>query len=108
MERRKISDEVEARSALKAIARAGVSIKEWAREHGIDGRSLHAWDMALTRRAQRVARPRPTTAALVELVPTIPRSSSRYVSRVGALSLEFGDDASEEMLRRAVRVLRSC
>lgn len=108
MERRKISDEAEARSALRAIARAGVSIKTWAREHGVDGRSLHAWDMALTRRAQGGARPRQAGAALVELIPTIPVSSARYVVRVGEFSLEFGDDANEEMLRRAVGVLRSC
>jgi transposase len=103
MERRKISGETEARSALKAIARAGISTKTWAREYGIDGRSLHAWEMALTRRARRVAKPR-RTAALVEFVPTIPVSSARYVMRVGEISFEFGDDASEEMLRRAVGV----
>ena len=107
MERRKISCEIEARSALKAIARAGISIKTWARAHGVDGRSLHAWEMALTRRAQGVVRPR-RTAALVELVPATPLSSARYVMRVGEISFEFGEDASEEMLRRAIGVVRSC
>jgi hypothetical protein len=107
MERRKISGEAEARSALKAIARAGISIKTWAREHGVDGRSLHAWEMALTRRAQGVVRPR-RAAALVELVPTTPLSSARYVMRVGEISFEFGDDASEETLLRVVGLLRSC
>lgn len=108
MERRKISDEAEARSALKAIARAGVSIKVWAREHGIDGRSLHCWNMALTRNAQAEVRPRQATAALVELIPTMSVSSARYVMKAGDLSFEFGDDASEELLRRVIRALRSC
>ena len=107
MERRKISGEAEARAALKAIERAGISIKTWARAHGVDGRSLHAWEMAFTRRAQGVVRPR-RSAALVELVPTRPVSSARYVMKVGELTFEFGDDESEEMLRRAVGVLRSC
>jgi hypothetical protein len=107
MERRKISGEAEARSALHAIKQAGVSLKEWAKEQGVDGRSLHAWKMVLTRRAGGMARPR-RKAALVELVPTAPVSSARYAMRVGELSFEFGDDASEEMLRRAAGVLRSC
>ena len=107
MERRKISGEAEARHALKAIARAGLSIKEWSRAHGVDGRSLHAWSMALTKRAQP---PRGKVEAFVELVPMIPApgSSARYVLRVGEVAFEFGEDASEEMLRRAVGVLRSC
>jgi transposase-like protein len=108
MERRKISGEAEARRALKAIARAGVSIRTWAREHGVDGRSLHAWEMTLTRRAPGAARPPRRIAALVELVPASPVSSARYVMRAGEVSFEFGDDASEEMLRRAVGALRSC
>jgi len=107
MERRKISGEAEARSALKAIARAGISIKEWARDHGVDGRSLHAWEMALARRARGVAQPR-CAAALVELVPSMPAASARYVMRVGEVSVEFGDDASEETLLRVVGLLRSC
>lgn len=107
MERRKIAGEVEARSALKAIARAGISIKTWAGENGVDGRSLHAWEMALMRRALGAARPR-RAAALVELVPTTPVSSTRYVMRAGGIFFEFGEDASEEMLRRVVGVLRSC
>jgi transposase-like protein len=109
MERRRISGEAEAQSALRAIARSGIGIREWAREHGVDGRSLNAWKMALARRGQSSAERRRTAkAALVELVPTKRVPSGRYVLRVGDISLEFGDDASEEMLRRAIGFLRSC
>lgn len=110
MERRKIANEAEARRALSAVAGAKVSIGAWARAHGIDGRSLHAWDLALNRKARPkpVAQKKPT-AGLVELVSTaVAASQARYVMRVGAVSFEFGDDAQEETLRRAVGVLRSC
>ncbi len=40
---RRPHDEVEARRCLLAAKRAGRSAGEWARAHGIDGRSLHAW-----------------------------------------------------------------
>jgi hypothetical protein len=37
--RRKIEDEREARRCLKAAKAARLTAGEWAREHGIDGRS---------------------------------------------------------------------
>jgi len=104
---RKIADEAEARRALAAVARSGKGLGEWARARRIDGRSLHAWNMALTRRGTKVGR-----AQLVELIPTATAatatSSARYVIRIGGAAIEFGDDAQEEMLGRMVGVLRSC
>jgi len=44
----------------------------------------------------------------VELVPEAAAAGSRYVLRVGAASVEFGDDFETETLRRVVEVLRSC
>lgn len=108
MERRKIANEAEARRALKAVARTGAGIAAWARAHGVDGRSLHAWDMVLARKATGRASCRPGSATLVELVPTTVVSTARYVLRVGEGSIEFGDDARDETLRRVVGVLRSC
>jgi transposase-like protein len=74
---RKIEDEREAVRCLRAAERQGVSAGEWARAHGVDGRSMHAWQMNLARRGttsprkQRKARPKAVPAAhtLVELVP---------------------------------------
>ncbi|MEN9580190.1 MAG: hypothetical protein RJA70_3199 [Pseudomonadota bacterium] len=49
---RKIEDEREARRCLAAARRAGLGLGEWARARGIDGRSLHAWQLGLERRAR--------------------------------------------------------
>lgn len=98
--------EAEARRALAVIARSGTSIREWARAHRIDGRSLHAWDLVLSRKVPRRASPR---AAIVELLPVpAARVPARYVMRLGDVAIEFGDDAQEETLRRVLGVLRSC
>lgn len=104
MELRKIADEVEARRSLAAVARSGKGLGAWARAHGVDGRSLHAWNMALKRRGKKTARPK-----LIELVPAATTAApARYVLRVGEVTIEFGDDAEEATLRRVLGVLRSC
>ena len=86
---------------------AGLSLGAWARQHGVDGRSLHAWSVNLARSSSTaaiVAKPR-----LVEIVPTAtPRGSARYLLRVGAAVIEIGDDFCDETLARVVRVLRTC
>jgi hypothetical protein len=115
--RRKIEDEREAVRCLRAAEREGVSGGEWARAHGVDGRSLHAWQMNLARRGSSVRRrkarskPVPTTHALVELLPgpaPTARGAGRYVLEVGGARVEFGDDASVATLRRVLEALRSC
>jgi transposase-like protein len=121
--RKKIRDELEARRCLLAVESEGGNIGTWARAHGIDGRSLRAWQVNLARRGTKASGPRrrrtqaaqvTTTRGLVELVPTAlartaPSSSrSRYVLEVGGARVEFGDDFSEPTLRRIVGVLRSC
>lgn len=90
------------------------SAGEWARAHGIDGRSLHAWKINIERGVAPAVRRRsavtPVRPALVELVPEAPRPStpSRYVLEVGDARVEFGDDVSTATLRRVVEALRSC
>ena len=113
---RKIEDESEARRCLLAAKRGGLSAGEWARARGIDGRSLHAWQMNLERRGApaltRRRKPRVARAAraLVELVPAVTRSgaSGRYVLEVDGARVEFGDDASVATLCRVLEALRSC
>lgn len=104
--RRKIENEREARRCLSSASAAGLSCGEWAREHGIDGRSLNAWRINLSRpSSEREVQP----LRLVELVPTpIERSDARYVVRVGVLAIELGADFDEDTLVRLVRALRSC
>ena len=115
---RKVENASEARRWLSAVKVSGLSVKEWARPRGIDGRSLHAWQMNLERAAPTptVKRPRGSASAasvatspqLVELVPAATHSSRRYVLRVGAASVELDDDFDVQTLRRIVEVLRSC
>jgi hypothetical protein len=107
---RKIEDEREARACLRAARAAGAGLAEWARERGIDGRSLNAWRMNLARsraggRGASLAAP-PRLVELVAAPPTGPRG--RYVVRVAGAEIELAEDFREETLGRIVRVLRSC
>ncbi|MCG5051520.1 MAG: hypothetical protein KA712_01040 [Myxococcales bacterium] len=113
---RKIRNEDEAQEYLAAAKLSRVSIGDWARARGIDGRSLHAWVMALERRTpqsrgQRRVKGKMVRPALVELVPAPPRGTvgtARYVVKLAAGRVEFGDDASMVLLRQVIEVLRSC
>jgi hypothetical protein len=104
---RKVMDEADARTCLAAVARSGLTVGAWGRRHGVDGRSLHAWQMNLS------GRPRPTVAKpvarLIELVPSsVPRGRLRYVVRVRDAEVEIGDDFDGGTLRRILEVLRAC
>jgi hypothetical protein len=95
---RKIASEQEARRCLSAAGAAGQAAGAWAREHGIDGRSLNMWRVNLERST-------PSAVRLVELVPRPPKAvDARYFVRVGEMAIEVGDDFQEEL----VRVLRAC
>ena len=121
--RRKIEDEGDARRCLSAVEADGGDIRAWAREHGVDGRSLHAWRVNLARwdkatptprRRRRMALQCTVGNGLVELIPTgaeraaSPSSAGRYVLEVCNGRIEFGDDFSEATLVRVVGMLRSC
>jgi hypothetical protein len=105
---RKIVDEREARACLSAVARSGMSLRGWAKEHRVDGRSLHAWQRNLSRRTI-AAGPR-KVPRLVELVPAGAPApvTRRYIVRLGEAAIEVGDDFDAETLRRIVEVLRAC
>ena len=115
---RKIEDERDALRCLHRVGRTGLSVGEWARAHGIDGRSLHAWRIAIARRgvpARRrkvSAKSKRAELALVELVSAAPiperDGARRYVLVIGAARVEFGDDVSAATLRRVFEALRSC
>jgi hypothetical protein len=115
---KKIEDESEARRCLQAAKRQGVSAGEWARAHGVDGRSLHAWQMNLGRRGadgppRRRRKQEAATIApgLVELVPSArvnALGTGRYVLEVAGARVEFGGDVSVMTLRRVLEALRSC
>ena len=105
---RKIFNEQDARRNLAGAKSRRGGITAWARERGIDGRSLNAWRVNLARRG--VTRVRAVTPKLVELVPVTPRAVARapYLLRVGGVELELGDNFEEQSLRRLVGLLKSC
>lgn len=111
--RRKIEDKGDARACLKAAKSAGQTPTEWAREHGVDARSLHAWRVNLGY-ARETKRQSGTTSPprLVELVPVATPAPEpapvRYVVRVGDVEIALADDFVEETLVRLVRSLRAC
>ena len=109
---RKVQNEREARALLAKVKAAGVDLGAWARAHGIDGRSLHAWYRNLSRRGRSApSRGRPRAAALrvVEIVgPPATSAGGRYVVRVAGAEVELDDAFEEETLRRILTVLRSC
>jgi hypothetical protein len=107
VERRKIRDEQDARACL-AAARAGVGTRaEWAREHGVDARSLNAWRVAIEKRVG--PRRNSKGAKLVELVPTTaPAVSGRCVIDLGDARVEVDYRCSLETLVRVLQALRAC
>src|SRR5512145_2939797 len=114
MSARKIQDEAEARECIAKMKESGLTLAQWARSAGIDGRTLHAWNVNLARGGSGLS-PRATGARstrrmkLVELVPVeVPSTSSPYVVRVGQLALEVDVKFEETTLRRLIAVLRSC
>jgi hypothetical protein len=101
---RKIVDARDARACVKAARTAGLSLGAWARRHGVDGRSLHAWSVNLGLLPSALAKP-----GLIELVPRAAlHSPARYVVRVGETAVEISDDFENDTLARVVRVLRAC
>jgi hypothetical protein len=77
---------------------------EWARDNGVDARSLNAWRLNLERGADGRTPPR-----LVELVAApAPRPSARYTVRVGDLAVEVDDGFDDDVLRRLISVVASC
>jgi transposase-like protein len=106
---RKVFNEFDAQRCLAAVRRSGAPLGDWARAHGIDGRSLNLWRANLARRGQR--RTRPTPAQVIELVPVAsPTGVARapFVLRVAGAELEVGADFDDASLRRLVRLLKSC
>lgn len=105
---RRIFNEQDARRSLAAAKSTRGGVAAWAREHGIDGRSLNAWRVNLQRRG--VTRVRAVAPKLIELVPAASRTVAHapYLLRVGGVELELGDDFEEHGLRRLVGLLKSC
>ena len=103
MERRRIRDELDACACLDAAAGSGLPRAQWARDNGIDARSLQIWRLIVERK--RAARPAPLR--LVELTAP-PGRPATYAVCVGEFRVEVGDDFADATLRRLLSVVASC
>ena len=102
---RKIRDVAEARTFLDAAEASRMTRAQWARENGIDGRSLNAWRLNLERRRTAT----PTTLRVVELVPTAtPRVGTPLRVRCGRFVVEVDDDFDDDILTRLLTVVAAC
>lgn len=106
---RKIRNEDDARRCLVAAETSGRPRVTWAREHGVDPRSLHAWYVNLTRAGRHTASKRPAAPAhglrLVELVAASLPAAAAYRIRCGVFEVEVVGPIDEERLGRLLRVM---
>jgi hypothetical protein len=100
MTRRKIRDEDDAVACLESYERSGLALRDWAQRNGVDGRSLHCWQLNLGERRRPMQ--------LVELVPESRPVSARYVVRAWGFEIEVGDDFDQRTLARLLDVVASC
>ncbi len=103
---RRIQNEREARDALAQLARIGVDRVTWAREPGIDPRSLNAWRLNLARREPVERLP----LRLVELVPANVPTATRPVVQVrcGPFAVDVTADVDDRLLARVLAAVASC
>ena len=91
---RKVFNEQDARRCLAAVKASRRELAMWAREHGVDGRSLNLWRVNLQRRGAvcvRAVAPR-----LIELVASEPAvARAQFVLRIGGVELEVGTSFDE-------------
>lgn len=103
MEARKIWDAEDARQCLAAVSSSGLPRAVWAREHGVDARSLNAWRLSLARSGQGEPR------RLVELVPAIAAPPTAvYRVRCGLFEVETTGEFDDATLGRLLRVVAAC
>tara|TARA_B100000609_G_C17214149_1_gene435605 strand:+ start:550 stop:900 length:351 start_codon:yes stop_codon:yes gene_type:complete len=101
---RKVRDESEARRFLDAASRSGLERAAWARQHGINARSLNAWRLVVDRKDRANER---APLEFLELVPTprAARPSSPLGLRVGDVQIDVPDDFDQDHLRRILQVV---
>ncbi len=106
MELRKVANRDEAVRLLNQAATSGLERAVWARQNGINARSLNLWRVHLAREdAARL----PPALRLVELVaaPAAPKTVGVRV-RCGALVVEVDADFDEATLGRILAAVVRC
>lgn len=106
---RKVFNEQDARRCLSAVKASRCELGAWAREHGVDGRSLNLWRVNLERRGVlRVRAMAPKVVELVVAASDVVGPRAPFVLRIGGVELEVNERFDEASLRRLVGVLKSC
>lgn len=102
--KRRVRNEQDAKRCLEAARAAGQGRSEWARQHGVDGRSLYSWEKKL---APDESEQRERQGGLVELIPGSPQVAG-YVVRYGQFAVEVDEHFDEETLGRLLKVVAAC
>ena len=105
MQRRKIQDSVDARTCLAAANASGLLPREWARDHGIDGRSLYWWRLRLA--AESPPPPRMVELVSTPVAPPLPLGG-RYFVHLGEFAVEVDARFDERVLTRVLRAVLAC
>lgn len=103
---RRIRDAADAQACLAEVAKSGQSLASWARAQKVDGRSLTAWSINLSKQVGEAEEAAPVR--LVELVAQTERPRTRYTLRLGVVTLELDDQFDDATLRRLIEVVSSC
>lgn len=105
MQRRKIRDSADAHACLTAAAATGLLPRDWARVHGVDGRSLNCWRLRLATEPQ-------TPVRMVELVSAHAVAATdrggRYLIHAGQFTVEVDARFDEPALTRVLRAVVAC
>ena len=103
---RKIRGEEDARRCIAAVKASGLSRRKWARQRGVDGRSLFAWEKKLA--SDDAAGRRAKRGGLVELIPESRLPESRYLVQCGRFVVEIDEHFDEVTLGRLLKVVATC
>lgn len=101
---RKVLNADDARACLAAAADAGMARAAWAREHGVDARSLNAWRLAVTRHERRP----PDNPAMVEWIAAPTRHAPTFVVHAGRFMVEVDPAFDAGALKRLLTVVAAC
>lgn len=105
MERRKVRDHQEAVELLDALAASRLTLAEFSHSRGIDGRSLHCWQLNL----RPLSSPPPRGLRLVELTAPKPdRPLAKYCVRFDGIEVEVDDHFHDDTLARLLAVVVAC
>ena len=103
MRRRKVRDEDDAHELLDEWEGSGLELRDFCQRRGIDGRSLHCWNLNLEAREAE-----PAPLRLVEVMTPRPTCKAAYRLSIGEVLIEVDDDFHDDTLARLIRVAAAC